>query len=84
MTNMASMFLSPEAKKNLIQRRKKEKLPVDIVPSNEETLHRGEQTVAMEMDVTNTKTAEPETNVSPPADAVSSTQGVCVSVSVSV
>ncbi|XP_074503940.1 protein Spindly isoform X2 [Sebastes fasciatus] len=65
-----------EAKKNVIQKRKKEKLPVDIVPSSEETtLDKGERVVAVEMDVTNTaKTADPEADTSHTAEAVSSTQ----------
>ncbi|XP_037635996.1 protein Spindly isoform X2 [Sebastes umbrosus] len=65
-----------EAKKNLIQKRKKEKLPVDIVPSSEETtLDKGERVVVVEMDVTNTaKTADPEADTSHTAEAVSSTQ----------
>ncbi|XP_074503939.1 protein Spindly isoform X1 [Sebastes fasciatus] len=69
-----------EAKKNVIQKRKKEKLPVDIVPSSEETtLDKGERVVAVEMDVTNTaKTADPEADTSHTAEAVSSTQGVCI------
>ncbi|XP_049441682.1 protein Spindly isoform X2 [Epinephelus fuscoguttatus] len=68
-----------EAKKNLIQKRKKEKLPVDIVPSSEDTkLDKGEQLVAVEMNVTNTKAAEPEADTSHTAEALSSTQGVCV------
>ncbi|XP_037635995.1 protein Spindly isoform X1 [Sebastes umbrosus] len=69
-----------EAKKNLIQKRKKEKLPVDIVPSSEETtLDKGERVVVVEMDVTNTaKTADPEADTSHTAEAVSSTQGVCI------
>eukprot|EP00064_Thunnus_orientalis_P018285 superscaffoldBa00004164_g18381 len=64
-----------EAKKNLIQRRKKEKLPVDIVPSSEAaTFDKGEQVVAVEMDVTNTKTTDPEADTCPTAEPVSSTQ----------
>ncbi|XP_018549909.1 protein Spindly [Lates calcarifer] len=64
-----------EAKKNLIQKRKKEKLPVDIVPSSEETTcDRSEQVVTVEMDVTQ-KTAEPEADICPTAQALSSKQG---------
>lgn len=73
-------FLSVEAKKNLIQKRKKEKLPVDIVPSSEETTcDRSEQVVTVEMDVTQ-KTAEPEADICPTAQALSSKQGVCIGV----
>ncbi|XP_035525075.1 protein Spindly [Morone saxatilis] len=66
-----------EAKKNLLQKRKKEKLPVDIIPSSEEaTLDKGEQVVAVELDVTTTKTAQPKADPSPTAEAAISTQGV--------
>ncbi|XP_051274988.1 protein Spindly [Dicentrarchus labrax] len=66
-----------EGKKNLLQKRKKEKLPVGIIPSSEEaTLDKGEQVVAVEMDVTATKTAEPEADPSPTAEAAISTQSV--------
>ena len=80
MTVTSLQCLSLEAKKNVIQKRKREKLPVDIVPSSEETtLDQGEQLVAVEMDVTNTaKTADPEADTSHPAEAVSSTRGVCI------
>ncbi|XP_029297018.1 protein Spindly, partial [Cottoperca gobio] len=64
-----------EAKKNLTQKRKGEKLPFDIIPSSEETtLDKGERVVAMEMDVTNTKTADPEADCCCTAETVSSTQ----------
>ncbi|XP_026212958.1 protein Spindly [Anabas testudineus] len=63
-----------EAKKNPIQRRKKEKLPVDIIPSSEETtLVKAEQVVAVEM--AHPKTAEPEVDIHPSAEPVNSTQG---------
>lgn len=71
-------FLCVESKKNLIQKRKKEKLPVDIIPSSEQTLDKGEQVVAVEMDITNTKTADPDAQTPPTAEAVSSTQGLCL------
>lgn len=67
-----SALLSLDAKKALIQKRKKEKLPVDITPSSEDTTLNREQVVAAEMDVMNTKTADPE------AEAVGFTQGVCM------
>ncbi|XP_053180485.1 protein Spindly [Scomber japonicus] len=65
-----------EAKKNLIQRRRKEKLPVDIVPSSETTTtdNKGEQVVAVEMDVTDTKTLDAEVNTCPTAEPVISVQ----------
>lgn len=74
-----SCNVSVEAKKNQIQKRKKEKLPVDIIPSSEETtLVKTEQVVAVEMDVTNPKTAETEGDVRPSAVAVNSTQRVYI------
>ncbi|XP_059202481.1 protein Spindly [Centropristis striata] len=68
-----------EAKKNPIQKKKKkEKLPVDIVPPSEEPTHvKGEPVVAVEMDVIDakaTKASDPEEDTRPPAEAVSSTQ----------
>ncbi|XP_062281878.1 protein Spindly [Scomber scombrus] len=65
-----------EAKKNLIQRRKKEKLPVDIVPSSETATadNKGEQVVVVEMDVTDTKTLDAEVNTCPTVEPVSSMQ----------
>lgn len=66
-----------ETKKNLILKRKKEKLPVDIVPFSEEIpLDKGDQVVALETNVTHTKTADPEDDICPTPEAVSSTQGV--------
>ncbi|XP_030251226.1 protein Spindly [Sparus aurata] len=62
-----------EAKKNLIQKRKKEKLPVDIIPSSETTINKGEQ-VAVEIDVKN-NSGDTKAHSSPPAEALSSTQG---------
>ncbi|XP_070769636.1 protein Spindly [Enoplosus armatus] len=68
-----------EAKKNLTQKRKKEKLPVDVIPSPEETtLDKGERIVAAEVDVTNAEAAGPEGDTSPAPEAVSSTEGVCI------
>ncbi|XP_030595648.1 protein Spindly [Archocentrus centrarchus] len=56
-----------EAKKNLIQKRKKEKLPVDITPSLEETpLGRAEQVVAVMTDAAGCETADPEADTCPP------------------
>lgn len=62
--------LSPaEAKKNLIQKRKREKLPVDITPSVEEApLDRTKEAVAVVTD-----TADPEADMRPP---LSSSAGV--------
>ncbi|KAL3045341.1 hypothetical protein OYC64_013585 [Pagothenia borchgrevinki] len=51
----------PKAKTNQIQKRKKEKLPFDITPPSEETmLQKGEQVVAMAIDVTNVKRSDAE------------------------
>ncbi|XP_038555810.1 protein Spindly isoform X1 [Micropterus salmoides] len=67
------------AKKNLIQKRKKEKLPVDVTPSSEETtLDKSEQAVAVEMDVTNTKTTDPKGDTCCAAESSSFTDGVCI------
>ncbi|TKS71994.1 Nucleotide exchange factor SIL1 [Collichthys lucidus] len=66
-----------DAKKNPIQKRKKEKLPVDITPSEDTTIDKGQHGVAVEMDVTNTKTEDPVAHTSPTAEAVNATQGVC-------
>ncbi|CAI5682190.1 unnamed protein product [Oreochromis niloticus] len=56
-----------EAKKNLIQKRKKEKLPVDITPSVEEApLDRTEEAVAVVTDTVDSKTADPEVDMGPP------------------
>lgn len=68
-------LLSPaEAKKNLIQKRKKEKLPVDITPSVEEApLDRTEEAVAVVTDTVDSKTADPEVDMGPP---LSSSAGV--------
>ncbi|XP_026186686.1 protein Spindly isoform X2 [Mastacembelus armatus] len=64
-----------ETKKNLLLKRKKEKLPVDIVPFSEEIpLDKGDQVVALETDVTHTKTADPEDDICPTPEAVSTTQ----------
>lgn len=61
--------LSPaEAKKNLIQKRKREKLPVDITPSVEAPLDRTKEAVAVVTD-----TADPEADMRPP---LSSSAGV--------
>ncbi|KAE8277638.1 Protein Spindly-A [Larimichthys crocea] len=66
-----------QMQKNPIQKRKKEKLPVDITPSEETTIDKGQHVVAVEMDVTNTKTEDPAAHTSPTAEAVNATQGVC-------
>lgn len=68
---------SPDAKKNLIQKRKKEKLPVDIAPSEETVLDKGKHVVAVEMDVTNAKAEDPAAHTSPTAETVSATQSAC-------
>lgn len=65
-----------DAKKNLIQKRKKEKLPVDITHSSEDTApNKEEQAVTMEMDVTHEQTADPEADTPSTGKALSSTQG---------
>ncbi|XP_070693035.1 protein Spindly isoform X2 [Pempheris klunzingeri] len=64
-----------DAKKVQIQKRKKEKLPVDIIPSASETmLDKREHVVAAEMDETNSKTANPEADTPPTAEALTSNQ----------
>lgn len=61
--------LSPAEAKNLIQKRKREKLPVDITPSVEEApLDRTKEAVAVVTD-----TADPEADMRPP---LSSSAGV--------
>lgn len=68
------MFISAEAKKNVIQKRKKEKLPVDVTHSSEDTSpNKEEQGVATEMDVTHIQTADAEAG-----KALKFTQGVCI------
>lgn len=59
-----------------MERRKKEKLPVDVTPSKQ-ILDKSESVVAVVMDVTNAKTAEAEPHVAPNAEALNSTKGVC-------
>lgn len=72
------LFLE-EAKKNPIQRRRREKLPLDAAPTCEDgTLSKGEQLVAVEMDVTRTKIAEPVADVLSAAEAVNVTQGALI------
>ncbi|XP_020509041.2 protein Spindly [Labrus bergylta] len=71
-----------DSKKNLIQKRKKEKLPVDVTLCSEETtLDKVEQIVAAEVEVTNTKTADSEVDSSSTAEALSSKQDVNTGVS---
>ncbi|AWP12594.1 putative protein Spindly-like isoform 2 [Scophthalmus maximus] len=66
-----------EAKKNLIQKMKKEKLPVDIGTSTQESrLDKGEQLVAVETDVTHNRTTGPKADINLTTEAGSSTQGV--------
>lgn len=68
--------MSAETKKNPFQMRKKEKLPVDTVPSSEDmTFGRGDQVVAVVMDVPHPKTRELEADIRP--EALNTTQGVC-------
>ncbi|XP_074530909.1 protein Spindly isoform X2 [Halichoeres trimaculatus] len=71
-----------DSKKNLIPKRKKEKLPVDVVPSSEETsFGKVEHVVSMGMDAAHTKTADNEGENSPTAETLSSKQGVKTEVS---
>ncbi|KAM6999658.1 protein Spindly [Tautogolabrus adspersus] len=71
-----------DSKKNLIQKRKKEKLPVDVTSSLEETtLDKVEQIVSAEVEVTNTKSADSEADTSSTAEALSSKQHVDTGVS---
>lgn len=73
----ASCKLFVEAKKNLIQKMKKEKLPVDIGTSTQESrLDKGEQLVAVETDVTHNRTTGPKADINLTTEAGSSTQGV--------
>ncbi|XP_034454660.1 protein Spindly isoform X2 [Hippoglossus hippoglossus] len=66
-----------EAKIYLIQKRKKEKLPVDIAPSSQEsTLDKGEQMVTVETDVTQYTTTDPKADIRPKTEAQSSTKGL--------
>ncbi|XP_034545003.1 protein Spindly [Notolabrus celidotus] len=65
-----------------ILKRKKEKLPVDITPSSEETtLVKVEQVVSVELGDTHTKTADPGPDTSAPAETLSSEQAVKTEVS---
>ncbi|XP_068451752.1 protein Spindly isoform X2 [Clinocottus analis] len=62
-----------DTNKNHIQKRKKEKFPVDMLPSSEKApLDKGEHVLAVKMDVT--QTAHPEADACGPAEAVSSAQ----------
>ncbi|XP_035017210.1 protein Spindly [Hippoglossus stenolepis] len=66
-----------EAKIYLIQKRKKEKLPVDIAPSSQEsTLDKGEQIVTVETDVTQYTTTDPKADIRPKTEAQSSIKGL--------
>ncbi|XP_028272217.1 protein Spindly isoform X2 [Parambassis ranga] len=66
-----------EAKKNVIQKRKKEKFPVNFAPSSDETsVGKGEPIVTMATDETNAKTADPKADPSPNKETVGSTQEV--------
>nr|XP_020466886.1 protein Spindly isoform X2 [Monopterus albus] len=63
-------------KNNLIQKRKKEKLPVDIVLSSEETiLDKGGQLGLLEVDVTRALNSDVEADICPTAEAVNFRQG---------
>ncbi|XP_053284823.1 protein Spindly isoform X2 [Pleuronectes platessa] len=66
-----------EAKMYLIQKRKKEKLPVDILPSSQESpLDKGGQIVTVETDVMHDMTTDPKADISPKTEAQSSTKGL--------
>ncbi|KAM6924027.1 protein Spindly [Xenentodon cancila] len=61
-----------ELKKNLIQKRKREKLPVDVIPSSEDpTHHKRDQTVGVEID--GGTSAGSEADICPTDEAKSST-----------
>ncbi|KAM9375497.1 protein Spindly [Pholidichthys leucotaenia] len=60
-----------EEKKDLLKKRKREKLPVDITPTTKTTADKEQQVVATEMDMSNIKTAELK---SEPCSPVISTQ----------
>uniref|UniRef100_A0A674PMK3 Protein Spindly n=1 Tax=Takifugu rubripes TaxID=31033 RepID=A0A674PMK3_TAKRU len=63
-----------ESKRNLTQKRKKVKLPVDVAPSSKEPLKRFEQVLSVEMEETNTKTTDTEVQCVPKTEILSSTQ----------
>lgn len=77
-SNTASSWtLSVEAKKNVIQKKKKEKFPVNFAPSSDETsVDKGEPIVTMSTDKTDAKTADPKADTSPNKETLASTQGV--------
>lgn len=66
-----------ESKKNQTEKRKKEKLPVDVAPSSEQSLKKFEQVFAEETNETNINTTEPETLSVHKTETLSCTQGVC-------
>ncbi|TNM99026.1 protein Spindly isoform X1 [Takifugu flavidus] len=63
-----------ESKRNLTEKRKKVKLPVDVAPSSKEPLKRFEQVLSVEMEETNTKTTDTEVQCVPKTEILSSTQ----------
>lgn len=69
-------FSCLDSKKNVIQKKKKEKLPVDIISPSEHIADKAEQLVAL--DIPHTKCAEPEARALPPPEALSSTRGSCM------
>lgn len=73
----AICYTFSESKKNLTEKRKKEKLPVDVASSSEQSLKKFEQVFAEETNGTNIKTTEPEALSVHKAETLSCTQGVC-------
>lgn len=70
-------FLVLESKKNLTEKKEKEKLPVDVTPSSKQPLERFEQVFSVEMDKTSTKTTEPEASSAHKDEIQRSILGVC-------
>lgn len=69
-------FLHLAFSKNLPEKRKKEKLPLDVAPSSKQSLERFEQIFAAKMEETNTNTTEPEASSVHKDEIQSSIQGV--------
>lgn len=72
---MSFSFL--DSKKNLIQKGKREKLPVDVLPPPEQKAERSEQVVVLDVEIPNTKSSDAEAQTPPTPEALRSTQGLC-------
>lgn len=66
-----------ESKKNLAEKKEKEKLPVDATPSSKQPLERFEQVFSEEMDKTSTKTTELEASSAHKDEIQRSILGAC-------